>query len=142
MRRCRVGKNYYTACRYRSEPLKNHSLEKREEGSSLATLKGVAETTEETAVRAAIRGGRVLARRAGGDGRPVARSSSADVVDGPVGNLLLAALLALKLLVKGEDSLLGDGLDVACSPASAAESRGGLGQLAAEERGWTARGGS
>jgi len=108
----------------------------------LATLKGVAEAAEEAAVRAAVGAGRVLARRAGGHRGPVASAATADVVDGTLGEALLAAGLALELLVEGEDGLLGDGLDVAGSSTPAAEAQGGLGQHAAEERGGTASSGA
>jgi hypothetical protein len=105
--------------------------------SRLSSLEGVGDAVEEPAVSAgcAICGaGRVLAGGARFGFGPVACSASANVVDGPLFiHLLLAAVLALQLFIKGEDSSLRVGVDIACSSSARAELGAGLGELGPEE---------
>jgi len=108
--------------------------------SRLSSLEGVGNEVEESTAPAgcAVCGaGRVFAGGVRFGFSPVACSTSANVVDGPLLiHLLLAAGLALQLLIKGEDSSLGVGVDIACSSSARAKLGTGLGELGAEERGW------
>jgi hypothetical protein len=64
------------------------------------------------------------------------------VIDGSLFlHLPLAAVLALKLFIEGEDGSLRVGVDVACPSSSGAELGACLRELRADERGWALCGG-
>lgn len=107
------------------------------------TFKGMAQAAEEA--RAGIRfagAAGVLAMRGSLGLSKVAGSSSANVVDGSVLDLLLAGCLALEFFVEGEHGFLGAGVDVPCSSSAAAELGISLWETGFEEAGWAASSGS